>query len=69
MADEQKQNERNEKPLGDSKEHIHGRIHNSQNPALEQNGAQSDISSVDQQEGNMNHGETGGNLNKGNETK
>lgn len=41
---------------------IRGRIHNSQNPDLEQHGVSNDISSVDQQEGNMNHGESGGNL-------
>jgi hypothetical protein len=37
-----------------------GRTHNSQNPAIEQEGGQQDISAVDQQEGTMNHGETGG---------
>lgn len=41
---------------------IRGRIHNSQNPELEHQGADRDISSVDQQEGDMNNGETGANL-------
>lgn len=37
-----------------------GRTHNSQHPEAEKTGAQEDISAVDQQEGNMKHGETGG---------
>ena len=67
MADEKAQhtaNQQNEKSHGD----VYGRIHNSQNPAFEQDGTRHDISSVDQQEGNMNNGECGGNLGKENET-
>ena len=39
---------------------LQGRTHNSQHPAGEQAGGQQDISEVDQQEGNLQHGETGG---------
>lgn len=46
----------------------HGRTHNSQDPAVAPQEASNDISSVDQQEGTMNHGETGANL-KANEEK
>lgn len=41
---------------------VHGRIHNSQNPAFEGQDSRNDISTVDQQEGNMNNGECGANL-------
>jgi hypothetical protein len=37
-----------------------GRTHNSQHPDVENGGEQQDISAVDQQEGNLKHGETGG---------
>lgn len=40
-------------------EPVHGRTHNSQNPAFEEQGAGRDISEIDQQEGNMSHGESG----------
>jgi hypothetical protein len=43
-----------------SEEKVEGRTHNSQNPAIEQADSHEDISAVDQQEGNMSHGETGG---------
>ena len=36
-----------------------GRTYNSQHPGVEQTNADNDISAVDQQEGTMNHGETG----------
>ena len=38
---------------------VRGRTHNSQNSAFEGKDPE-DISAVDQQEGNMEHGETGG---------
>lgn len=68
MADEKEQHttdQQAEKRNGD----VFGHIHNSQNPAFEQAGTRNDISSVDQQEGNMNNGECGGNLNKEKEAK
>ncbi|RYZ58477.1 MAG: hypothetical protein EOO14_09675 [Chitinophagaceae bacterium] len=37
----------------------HGRTHNSQNPEFEEHGTGRDISEIDQQEGNMDHGESG----------
>ena len=46
-------------------EDISGRTHNSNNPAFEKEDASNDISSIDQQEGNMNNGESGGNFVKG----
>lgn len=53
---------RNEANTGNNIAHnepIHGRTHNSQNPAFEEQGAGRDISEIDQQEGNMSHGESG----------
>lgn len=44
-----------------------GRTYNSQDPAVEPQEARRDISGVDQQEGAMNHGETGANLRPENE--
>lgn len=41
---------------------VQGRTHNSQNPAFEKGEARNDISSVDQQEGAMNNGESGATL-------
>jgi hypothetical protein len=41
---------------------VRGRTHGSQNEELEQKGGSHDISQVDQQEGNMNNGESGGNF-------
>lgn len=38
---------------------VHGRTFNSQNPEIDKSSAIADISAVDQQQGNMNHGETG----------
>lgn len=40
----------------------HGRIHNNQDPAFDKQDSGNDISNVDQQEGAMNNGETGGSL-------
>ncbi len=37
----------------------HGRTHNSQNPEFEEQGTGRDISEIDQQEGNMDNGESG----------
>lgn len=48
-------------------EDLRGRIYNSQNPEFEQQGAQHDISGIDQQEGNMDNGERGANLDPGGE--
>lgn len=42
-----------------TEEEIRGRTYNSQNPDVDKSAASADISSVDQQEGTMNHGETG----------
>ncbi len=42
---------------------IEGRLNNTQNPEFENGSNASDISNVDQQEGTMNRGETGGNFN------
>lgn len=39
---------------------VQGRTFNSQNPGAGSSPAGADISAVDQQEGTMNHGETGG---------
>jgi hypothetical protein len=63
MADEQKQPNNTGSQSNTDNGEVHGRIHNSQNPSFEQKGTRNDISSVDQQEGNMNNGECGGNLN------
>ena len=47
----------------DSKEeNVVGRIHGANNPALKNEDSGADISSVDQQEGQMNNGELGGGL-------
>jgi len=43
---------------------IHGRLYNSRNPEFKDKDSIDDISHVDNQEGNMNHGEEGGNFNK-----
>ena len=61
MTDDKKQSTSGSQTTANSSD-VHGRIHNSQNPAFEQNGTRNDISNVDQQEGNMDHGECGGNL-------
>lgn len=50
-------NNGDKQPLENSE--IQGRIHNSENPAFEQLDTHHDISRVDQQEGNMEHGEVG----------
>ncbi|MDQ3278153.1 MAG: hypothetical protein M3Q06_07490 [Bacteroidota bacterium] len=60
----QQSNETGQQQKGDD---IRGRIHNSQNPEFEQESAQNDISGIDQQEGNMHHGEQGANLAEGKE--
>lgn len=66
MAEEQKQQNSNEKPLGESNlHHVHGRIFNTKNPEFEDLPARDDISHVDQQEGNMQHGEKGPDLDTG----
>lgn len=65
MADEQKQTNTSQTQEKDNGGEVHGRIYNSQNPEFEQKGTRNDISSVDQQEGNMNNGECGGSLNPG----
>lgn len=39
---------------------IHGRLYNSKNPAFKDKDSKDDISHVDQQEGTMNRGTTGG---------
>lgn len=62
MADEKMQNGSGREAENTS-ERVHGRLDNSQNPVFEQSGTSHDISSVDRQEGNMNNGECGGNLN------
>lgn len=61
MAEQNKQQtgNREQAPANDP---IHGRIHNSQNPEIEEQGSSRDISEVDQQEGNMQHGESGDRL-------
>lgn len=38
---------------------VHGRTYNSHNPTVDKQSASADISAVDQQEGNMEPGETG----------
>lgn len=48
---------------------LQGRVHNSQNPEFEKAGSGNDISNIDQQEGNMQHGESGGNLNPEKESR
>lgn len=53
----------------DAGNEVHERIHNSQNPAFEGQGTRDDISNVDQQEGDMNNGETGANLTPNDENK
>jgi hypothetical protein len=64
MAEAQKQSN-NEKQAGENqKDSIHGRIYNTNNPAFENLPSKNDISQVDQQEGNMNHGEEGPELNR-----
>lgn len=60
MADDKNQNTSTQQSSGEKEPH--GRTHNSQNPELEKQGSQHDISRVDQQEGNMNNGESGGNF-------
>jgi hypothetical protein len=69
MADEKAQHTTQQPPENSNNNNVHGRIHNSQNPAFEQSGTRNDISSIDQQEGNMNNGECGRDLNKGQESK
>jgi hypothetical protein len=61
MAEDKKQ-QANEASRQPTEEHIHGRIYNSQNPEWEQQDVQHDISGIDQQEGNMEHGEKGANF-------
>ena len=51
--------------LSDSK--IEGRLYNSKNPEFKNEDSTDDISNIDQQEGTMNRGETGGNLNPAND--
>lgn len=64
MAEAQKQSN-NEEQAGEKQENsIHGRIYNTDNPAFENLPSKNDISQLDQQEGNMQHGEEGPNLNK-----
>ena len=53
---------------------IEGRLYNSKNPEFKNEDSIDDISNVDQQEGNMNRGTTGGssttdNNNEGNKNK
>jgi hypothetical protein len=55
-----KQNEKTEQP---DDQQGKGRTSNSQ-PGKEKQEASNDISKVDRQEGEMNHGELGGNLNE-----
>jgi hypothetical protein len=62
MANEQKQPNTNNPQTETGNRDVHGRLYNSQNPAFEHKGTRNDISNVDQQEGNMNNGECGGNL-------
>ncbi|HEV7331626.1 MAG TPA: hypothetical protein VGN63_11350 [Flavisolibacter sp.] len=61
MAEDKKQqtNHENQAPENEA---IRGRIHNSQNPEFEKQDVGRDISEVDQQEGNMNNGESGDKL-------
>lgn len=61
MAADKQQQER-DKEQAPANDPIHGRTHNSQNPEMEEQSSRQDISKVDQQEGNMNHGETGDRL-------
>ena len=67
MAEDKKQQTNNENKTPEN-EPSRGRIHNSQNPEFEEQGVGRDISEVDQQEGNMNHGETGDNLTESKDT-
>lgn len=62
MTDDKKQSPTSGSQIKSDSNNVHGRIHNSQNPNFDQKGTRNDISSVDQQEGNMDHGECGGNL-------
>jgi hypothetical protein len=57
--DESKNTAKQNEPGEDA---IRGRVHNSQNPDFDSENASHDISSVDQQEGTMKHGESGGNF-------
>ncbi|HET7896717.1 MAG TPA: hypothetical protein VFL47_03590 [Flavisolibacter sp.] len=52
-------NNRQQQPDESGENKIHGRIYNTNNPEFEQIPARNDISSIDQQEGNMAHGEEG----------
>lgn len=57
MANEyNNKNQTTQQPENDD---VHGRTHNSQNPDVDKSAASADINAVDQQEGTMNHGETG----------
>lgn len=61
MAADKKQHTDNEGQAPEN-DPIHGRIYNSRNPEIEKQGSGRDISEVDQQEGNMNNGESGDRL-------
>ena len=61
MAADKKQQERDKEQVPGN-DPMHGRTHNSQNPEVEEQSSQRDISKVDQQEGNMHRGETGDRL-------
>lgn len=52
--------EDNKQGSGANEKDIHGRLYNSKNPAFKDEDSKDDISQVDQQEGTMNRGTTGG---------
>lgn len=61
MAADKKQQTGNEGQVPEN-DPILGRIYNSQNPEMEEQDSGRDISEIDQQEGNMHHGESGDRL-------
>ena len=62
-------NKKEQQPDEGKENNIHGRIYNSKNPEFEQIPARNDISGIDQQEGNMAHGEEGPDLEEGSKEK
>lgn len=57
-----KENNNSANQSNNNQQDIIGRTNDSQNPAVEKQDTQSDISHVDRQEGNLHHGEAGGGL-------
>lgn len=62
--DDQKGQSADNLDSNNSQDALHGRVNNTANPLFEEKEAEADISHIDQQEGTMNNGVLGGNLEK-----